>query len=63
MKVKKSKLIKEQEASGIIRNLTGIKERSLSDLTIWNIKKKKHKINSVTNNLLLAGDKFMPGIF
>ena len=59
---KKSKFIKKQEARGIISKLTGIKVLILNDLPIANILFYKYKTNAVVNKLLLAGDKFMPGI-
>ena len=57
---KKPKYVKEQEAKGLLNNLTGVKIPILSDLPEANILFYKYKINAIVNKLLLAGDKFMP---
>ena len=49
---KNSKLIKEQEARGLISKLVGIK------IFLF----QKHKMNPIVNKLLLAGEIFMPEI-
>ena len=57
---KKSKFIKEQEAKGLLSNLslrTSLKKIPvLGDILI------KYKMNNTINKLFLAGDKFMPEI-
>ena len=58
----KQKLIKQQEARGLLGKLTGTKVPFLSDLPIANIFFKRYKMNVIVNKLLLAGDRLMPGI-
>ena len=62
---KKSKFIKELEASGLLSSL-GIKaplrKTSLVSPLFFSIKhvKTRYKMNEIANKFLLAGDKFMP---
>ena len=57
---KKSKFIKNQEAEGLLSNLSIktplIKVPILGDVLFWT----HIKMNEIVNNFLLAGDKFMP---
>ena len=57
---KKSKFLKEQEAKGLLSNLTGVKIPLLSDLPILKEIFQKYNMNSIVNKLLLERDKFMP---
>ena len=57
---KKSRFIKEQEASGLLTSL-GLKIVSskiplLSEQNVYT----RNKMNEIVNKFLLAGDKFMP---
>ena len=57
---KKSRFIKNQEAEGLLSNLSIktrlIKVPILGDILFWT----HIKMNEIVNNFLLAGDKFMP---
>ena len=55
-------MIKKQEDRELLVKLTGTKVPFLSDLPITNIFFKRYKMNAMVNKLLLAGDRFMPGI-
>ena len=64
---KRSKFIKEQEASGLLSSLgikTALSKILLGGLLLFlnSIKQvnTKYKMNEVVNKFLLAGDKFMP---
>ena len=57
---KKSKLIKEQEANGLLGSL-GLRT-PLNKITRRYFVLIKYKMNNTINKLLLAGDKFMPEI-
>ena len=56
---KKSKFIKQQEAGGLLSNLTGVKVPILNDLPLLNTLFQKYKMNAIVNKLLLAEDKFI----
>ena len=59
---KKSKLLKEQKPAGLLSNLAWVKIPFSSDIPIVNSLFQKYKMNAIVNKLLLAGDKFMPGV-
>ena len=56
--IKKSRILKEQEAKGLLSNL-GIKT-PLSKIPLLNFCFKCIKMNEIVNTFLLAGDKFIP---
>ena len=63
--VKKSKFIKEQEASGLLNSL-GIKTPLNKIPLLVSVRfcvqqvNTRYKMNEIVNKFLLAGDKFMP---
>ena len=57
----KKKSLKEQVARGLLSNLTGTKVPFLRNTSILNTFF-KYKMKERVNNLLLAGDKFIPEI-
>ena len=57
---KKLTFFKEQEAKGLLSNLTGVKILFLSDLPILRNYFKTYIMNAIVDKLLLAGDKSMP---
>ena len=59
---KNVRFIKEQEASGLVSSL-GIKT-PLSQIPLGGpLLFERHKINEIVNNLVLAGNKFMPEMY
>ena len=58
---KKSRLIKNQEAKGLLSNL-GIRTPLSKVPVLGDILFQKYKMNEIVNKFLLAGNKFMPEI-
>ena len=58
----KNRLLKEQKPAGLLSNLAWVKIPFSSDTPIVNSLFQKYKMNAIVNKLLLAGDKFMPGM-
>ena len=56
---KKSRCVKNQEAKGILSNLGIITPLSKVPL-LGDILFQKYKMNEIVNQILLAGDKFLP---
>ena len=59
---KKSKLIKEQEASGLLSSL-GIKPPVYKIPLLGPLLFYEYKMNEIVNKFLLAGDKFVPEVY
>ena len=57
-KSKKSKFIKDQQAKGLLSNLSI--RTPLNKIPLNSIVLIKYKMNNIINKFLLAGDKFMP---
>ena len=55
---KKSKLIKEQEAKGLLGNLLVEKIPILGHIPLINTLFQKYKMKTIVNKFLLAGDNF-----